>query len=348
MFIPRPDTRAPAPGRARSFRTRAACALACLALLGACSKKQEGEAGAGAASKPKTFAVIPKGTTHEYWKSVHAGANKAARELGVEVIWKGPVREDDRDEQIKVVETFLARGVDGIILAPLDDRALLPVLEDAKARKVPVLIIDSSVQWDGYVSYVATDNRKAGGLAAKGLGALLGGKGSVLVMRYQTGSASTSERESGFLSTLRQEFPGIQVVSDNQYGGATTETAFATGENLLSTHKEVQGIFCPNESTTFGMLRALSAAGRAGKVRFFGFDASAKLVEALQKGEIDGLVVQNPLRMGETAVRALVALGKKQPVDKRVDTGAVLVTRENMNEPAVKALLAPDLARYLP
>ncbi|HEX6239862.1 MAG TPA: substrate-binding domain-containing protein, partial [Polyangiales bacterium] len=315
------------------------CLLALLACLGSACKSKESPAAEGAA-KAKTFAVIPKGTTHEYWKSVHAGARKAARELGVEIIWKGPVREDDRDEQIKVVETFLARGVDGIVLAPLDDRALLPVLNDAKARKVPVLIIDSNVQWDGYVSYVATDNEKAGGLAATKLGTLLGGKGRVLVMRYQTGSASTSERENGFLATLRKDFPNIQVVSDNQYGGATTETAFATGENLLSTHKELDGIFCPNESTTFGMLRALSAAGRAGKLRFFGFDASPKLVEALQKGEIDGLVVQNPMRMGETAVRSLVALGQNKSVDKRVDTGAVLVTRDNMSEPAVRELLA--------
>jgi ribose transport system substrate-binding protein len=328
----------------------ALCTLLCLLGLwsAGCSKQEGGAEAKPAGAKPKTFAVIPKGTTHEYWKSVHAGAAKAARELGVEIVWKGPVREDDRDEQIKVVETFLARGVDGIVLAPLDDRALTPVLKDAAARNVPVLIIDSAVQWDGYVSYVATDNAKAGGLAASRLGALLGGKGDVLVMRYQTGSASTTERETGFLSTLQREFPAIKVVSSNQYGGATTESAFAAGENLLSTHKEVQGIFCPNESTTFGMLRALGAAGRAGKVRFFGFDASPKLVEALQQGEIDGLVVQNPLRMGETAVHSLVQHAAKKRVEKRVDTGAVLVTRDNMNEPAVKALLSPDLSRYLP
>lgn len=321
--------------------------LAGLLALGACSRK-EGAAAEKTAPQVKTYAIIPKGTTHEFWKSVHAGAAKAAQETGVQIVWKGPVREDDRDEQIKVVETFLSRGVDGIVLAPLDDRALLPVLNDAKARKVPVLIIDSAVQWDGYVSFVATDNEKAGGLAATKLGALLGGKGDVLVLRYQTGSASTSEREKGFLETLKRDFAGIKVVSENQYGGATTETAFAAGENLLSTHKEVQGIFCPNESTTFGMLRALQAAGRAGKLRFFGFDASPKLVEALQKGEIDGLVVQNPMRMGETAVRSLVALSQGKPVDKRVDTGAVLVTRDNMNEQEVKNLLAPDLRRYLP
>jgi ribose transport system substrate-binding protein len=321
-----------------------------LALLIACGGGSEAP---GTASKQpetparKTFAVIPKGTTHEYWKSVHAGAVKAARELGVDVVWKGPVREDDRDEQIKVVENFLSRGVDGIVLAPLDDRALVPVLNDARARGVPVLIIDSAVQWDDYVSFVATDNEKAGGLAASQLGKLLGGTGEVLVMRYQEGSASTMARELGFLSTLARDFPGIKVVSSNQYGGATTETAFGTAEKLLSTYKTVQGIFCPNESTTFGMLRALEGAGLAGKVRFVGFDASTKLVEALGQGKVDGLVVQNPMAMGEKGVKALMDKAAGKAVDRRIDTGATMVTRENMVAPEVKALVTPDLAKYL-
>jgi ribose transport system substrate-binding protein len=321
-----------------------------LALFAGCSEgggEQEPAAQGPATPARKTFAVIPKGTTHEFWKSVHAGAVKAGRELGVDVVWKGPVREDDRDEQIKVVENFLSRGVDGIVLAPLDDRALVPVLNDARGRGVPVLIIDSAVQWDDYVSYVATDNEKAGGLAAAELGKLLGGKGDVLVMRYQEGSASTMAREQGFLSTLAAKFPELKVVSSNQYGGATTETAYATAEKLLSTHKNVQAIFCPNESTTFGMLRALEAARLAGKVRFVGFDASDKLVAALKAGHIDGLVVQNPFAMGEKGVSALVAKSKGTAVDKRIDTGATMVTRENMQGPEVTALLAPDLAKYL-
>jgi ribose transport system substrate-binding protein len=318
-----------------------------LAALVACGQARPAGATKGeapAAPKRKTIAVIPKGTTHEFWKSVHAGAVKASRELGADLVWKGPVREDDRDEQIKVVETFVSRGVDGIVLAPLDDRALVPVLNDARARNIPVLIIDSGVQWDGYVSFVATDNEKAGGLAATRLGTLLEGKGDVIVMRYQEGSASTMAREAGFLATLAQQFPAMRVISSNRYGGATTETAYATAENLLSTYKAAHGVFCPNESTTFGMLRALEAAGRAGKLRFVGFDASAKLVEALAAGEINGLVVQNPFRMGELGVRSLLS---KQKVDKRIDTGATMVTRDSMREPAVHALLAPDLARYL-
>ncbi len=342
-------------GSIPSIPSRRSLSTACAVLLAllACEPKQtsapssEAENKAGRPEKRKTIAVIPKGTTHEFWKSVHAGAVKAGEELGAEIIWKGPVREDDRDEQIKVVENFLSRGVDGIVLAPLDDRALVPVLNDAKARNIPVLIIDSAVQWDGYVSFVATDNEKAGGLAATRVGSLLGGKGEVLVLRYQEGSASTMARETGFLTTLAKDFPGIKVVSSSQYGGATTESAYAASENLLSSYKGVQGIFCPNESTTFGMLRALEAADRAGKVRFVGFDASAKLIEGLTKGKIDGLVVQNPFRMGELGVKSILAQAHGTKVDKRIDTGASMVTRENMQEAEIKALLAPDLARYL-
>ena len=272
---------------------------------------------------------------------------KAARELDVDVIWKGPVKEDDRDEQIKVMETFLAQGVDGIVLAPLDDRALAPVVRDARARKIPVTIIDSALDSQDYVSFIATDNERAGALAAERLGTLLGGAGDVLVLRYAEGSASTVAREAGFLKTLAEKYPGLRIVSSNRYGGATTESAYAASENLLSTYASVQGIFCPNESTTFGMLRALDAAGRSGRIRFVGFDASQKLVEALGQGKIDGLVVQNPFRMGELGVHAIIDAIAGRSVEPRVDTGATMVTRDNMSEPPIKILLAPDLATYL-
>lgn len=312
----------------------------------ACSRPAENQAAGGAATKQKRIAVIPKGTTHEFWKAIHAGAVKAGRDQNVEIIWKGPVREDDRDEQIKVVENFLSQGVDGIVLAPLDDRALVPVLNDAKARKIPVLILDSGVQWDDYVSFVATDNEQAGRMAGERLGSVLGGKGNVILLRYAEGSASTTARETGFLSAL-QKFPAMKVVSSNRHAGATTETAMAAAENLLSTYKDVQGIFCPNESSTFGMLLALDAAGRTGKVALVGFDASPKMVEALSAGKVDSLILQNPFHMAELGVTTLVKHLNGQPVEKRIDTGAAVITRANMNQPDMKALLSPDLAKYL-
>lgn len=296
---------------------------------------------------PRTIAVIPKGTTHEFWKSVHAGANKAGREAGVTIAWKGPVREDDRAEQIKVVENFIAARVAGIVLAPLDDKALVPVVKDAIGEGIPVVIIDSDLSFAGRVSFVATDNHAGGAAAAQRLGTLLGGKGKVAMMRYQEGSASTMKREQGFLDALQKKFPEIEVVSSNQYGGATTETAYKTAENLLVRFGELDGIFCPNESTTFGMLRALQDAKRAGAVRFVGFDASSKLVEALGQGQIHGLAVQNPFAMGNLGVKALVDHLAGSPVDKRIDTGVEMITADNMGQPPMQALLSPDLDKWL-
>ncbi|MCX8036557.1 MAG: substrate-binding domain-containing protein [Candidatus Sumerlaeia bacterium] len=300
-----------------------------------------------AEEKKLTIAVIPKGTTHEFWKSIHAGAVKAARELNVEVIWKGPLKEDDREQQIKVVENFVTRGVDGIVLAPLDDRALVPCVHDAIARKIPVVIIDSDLRSDRYVSFVATDNYKGGVLGARRLAELLGGKGKVILLRYAEGSASTMAREAGFLDTIKKEFPGIEVVSSNQYGGATAESSYKKAENLLLRFKDVDGIFCPNESTTFGMLRALQNTGRAGKVKFVGFDSSEKLAKALKDGELHGLVLQHPFYMGYMGVKTMVQHLRGEKVEKRIDTGCEVITKENMDTPEKKELILPDLSKWL-
>src|SRR5688500_4242547 len=228
--------------------------------------------------KKLTIAVIPKGTTHEFWKSIHAGSNKAAAELkaqgtDVEVIWKGPLREDDREQQIQVVEGFAAQGVSGIVLAPLDDRALVRPVADARRAGVPTVIIDSGLQSDEFVSFVATENLQCGSLVADRMGQLLGGKGKVLVLPYDKGSASTSKHEAGFIETIKQKFPEIELVSTDQYAGASRDTAKRASENLLNRFDDqVQGIFTPNESSTAGMLLALEDIGKAGKVSFVGFD----------------------------------------------------------------------------
>src|SRR4051795_1441449 len=211
--------------------------LLALTLLIACTPKS----GPTSNTKKKlTIAVIPKGTTHEFWKSIHAGSIKAANELTaqgteVEVIWKGPLREDDREQQIQVVEGFAAQGVSGIVLAPLDNRALVRPVADADRAGVPTVIIDSGLESDDFVSFVATDNRKGGTLAADRMGQLLNGKGKVLVLRYAEGSASTTEREEGFITEIKAKFPEIELVSTNQYAGATRETAKRASENLLQT-----------------------------------------------------------------------------------------------------------------
>ena len=310
-------------------------------------------AGAPAEKKKLTIAVIPKGTTHEFWKSIHAGSLKAAEELKaqgseIEVIWKGPLREDDREQQIQVVEGFAAQGVNGIVLAPLDNRALVRPVADAQRAGVPTVIIDSGLESEEIVSFVATDNRKGGSLAAERMGQLLNGKGKVLVLRYAEGSASTTEREAGFLDTIKQKFPEIELVSTDQYAGATRDTAKRASENLLNRFgDEVQGIFTPNESSTFGMLIALQDIGKAGKVSFVGFDSSQTFIDAINANQLHGIVVQNPFNMGYLGVKTMVDSLLGKPVNRKVDTGVMLVTKDNMQSPEVQALLHPPLDQYL-
>lgn len=317
----------------------------CLSFL-SCGK-QEQEATQQEGVKKIQIAVIPKGTTHEFWKTIRAGAVKASRELGVDIIWKGPQKEDDRAQQIMVVEDFINRGVDGIVLAPLDDRALCRPVQDAVRETIPVVIIDSELQGEDFVSFVATDNYKGGVIAARKLGELLGGKGEIFLIRYQEGSASTTKRENGFLDTITSEFPDVSLLVQDQHTGATTETAYQLAENLIGRFPEVEGIFCPNESSTFGTLRALQESGLAGKIKFVGFDSSPKLIQALRDGHIHGLVLQNPMKMGYLGVKQMVLHLRGQSIESRVDTGVYLATRENMDDTEMKNLLEPDFAAYL-
>ncbi|WP_438008284.1 substrate-binding domain-containing protein [Sorangium sp. So ce321] len=329
-----------------------ACALAA-ALLAACSKAPSDamstDAGAQRGARLR-IAVVPKGTTHEFWKSVHAGAVKASRELDVDIVWKGPLREDDLKGQIDVVSSFVAQGVSGIVLAPLNDAALKAPVHAAAQAKIPVVAFDSDLAGDEHVSFVATDNQAAGRLAGEHLGRAIGGKGNVVVLRYQEGSASTQNREKGFLDAVRA-MPGITIASDNQYGGATTETAFNKSESLLLAQRAAEGtiagVFTPNESTTFGMLQALRKTNVARKVKFVGFDASDKLLGALRDGDIEALVVQDPFTMGYQAVKTMAAHLRGERVERRIDTGARVVTRQDLDDPAVKEIVKPDLARWL-
>jgi len=306
-----------------------------------------------AAENTFTIAVIPKGTTHEYWKAINAGAVKAQRELStggrkIDLIWKGPLREDDRDQQIQVVENFMARRVSAIVLAPLDSRALVRPVHNAVQSKVPVVIMDSDLKTDEYVSFVATDNYKGGQMAGDEMGRLLKGKGNVILLRYQVGSASTEARETGFLDALKK-YPGIKLISSDQHAGATRELAYQTSQNLLNRFgREANGIFCPCEPPTIAMTKALRDLGLAGgKVKMIGFDAGSQSVVDMKNGDVQALVVQNPLLMGYLGVVTAVNHLEGKKVERRIDTGVALVTPENMEQPDMKALIHPPLDQYL-
>ncbi|MBI2823937.1 MAG: substrate-binding domain-containing protein [Planctomycetia bacterium] len=317
--------------------------FACLCLAAGCGTAPSG--GAAGGGKAYRVAVIPKGTTHEFWQSVHAGAAQAAEELGnVEVLWKGPLQESDREGQISLVQDFVTRGVDGIVLAPLDSQALVSVVKSAKEDGIPTVIFDSGLADEtDIVSYVATDNYRCGALAAQHMAKLLSGKGRVILLRYNVGSESTEQREEGFLDSLAKEFPQIEILSSNQYSGTSFEDALTKSQQLLLKFgDEVDGIFTVCEPNSTGMLGALAGRGElAGKVKFIAFDPNARLIQAMRDGKVDGIVLQDPVKMGYLAVKTMVDHLEGKAVEKRISTGEHIATPANMDEPAMAQLLKP-------
>ncbi|MCE5279037.1 MAG: substrate-binding domain-containing protein [Planctomycetaceae bacterium] len=291
-----------------------------------------------------TIAVIPKGTSHLFWKSVHFGAQQgAASEGGVEIIWKGGIKEDDLEAQVKVIEDFIARKVDGIVLAPLHDKALKRQVADAKAAGIPVVIFDSDLDSKDQVSFVATDNYAGGVKAGEKMLQLLGDKGGKIVMvRYVAGHASTGKREQGFLDTVKKG-KNIEILSENLYGGPDVDTAVKTAENLLPKLRQADGVYTPNEPTSYGMLLVLQQNALAGKIKFVGFDGSPKLAAGLAAGQVDALVLQDPINMGKLAVINMVKHLRGEKVKEFEDTGCALATKENMDKPEIKNLLTPEL-----
>src|SRR5437899_369800 len=320
-------------------------ALALIAGTSNCNRSSSG-------NKLLTIAVVPQGSTHEFWKSIHAGAVKATQDLkqeGVEInlIWKGPLREDDREQQIQVVEGFVSQGVNGIVLAPFDKDALVRPVQEAKQSGIPTVVVDSPLNSNDPIAVVATNNFHGGEMAAEHLAQLLNGKGKVMLLRYQEGVASTDARERGFIEKMKS-FPGIQVISSDQDAGATRDTAKTAAENMLNRYgDDIQGIFTPNESSTLGTLLALEDLHRSGQIRFVGFDTSDALLDALRAKKLNGIVVQNPFRMGELGVKTIVNAIQKKNYENRVDTGETLITLENLDAPESQTLVHPPLDKYL-
>lgn len=313
--------------------------LSSLLVVPACGDKPADAGGGDAAGQPRV-AVIPKGTTHVFWKAVDAGAQAAGETTKLDVTFKGPLSENDRASQKQLVQQFIGEGVKGIALAPLDHKALVPEVARAKKAGIPVVIFDSALEGtpgEDFDSFVATDNEASGELAGKEMARLLENKGKVVVLRYQVGSASTTAREEGFLKAARAA--GLEILVDNRHAGASIGEAKTAALNMADDLKKADGVFCPCEPVTNGMMLALDQLKMTGKLKLVGFDVTEPLKAGLESDKIHALVVQNPRRMGELAVEHLAKLIAGEKVEATVDTGCVLVTKANMNEPGIAPLL---------
>ena len=324
-------------------RTMIALLMTVVALAGC---KQTASSGGGESGK-MSIAVLPKGTTHDFWTAVHAGAKAAGEEFGVGIVWKGPAAEGSFQEQVNIVEDMITKGVDGIVLAPTHGEILADVIMKAHKKGIPLTVFDSGAKLDEkyYVTFAATDNYKGGVLAAEHLAKLLDGKGNVAMVKVVPGGVSTMKREAGFRETIAKRFPKIKIV-DEKWGYALREKSVLAAEDILTRHQgKLDGLFGSNETSAVGIMLALKQRNLGGKIKFMGFDASPDLIAGLTEKVVDGLIVQDPYKMGYVGVKSIVDSKAGKQVPKRIDTGVAVVTHQNMNEPAMAKLLNPPKVR---
>jgi ribose transport system substrate-binding protein len=315
-------------------RRRALAAVSFLApVFSACNREKRVRIG-----------VVPKGRAHMFWQSVHAGAVKASRETGAEIEWNGPATESDFNGQLQIVEAMINKRLDAIALAPIDKTAMVSVVERASRAGVPIVVFDSPVETQVFVTQVATDNYQAGAVAAQRLAAILGGKGRVAIVATQVGAASTMAREQGFEDAIKKSYGAIQIV-DKRFGDSDVSKSLRVAENMLTAHPDLVGMFASNESSTVGAAQALKA--RQSRIKLVGFDAGPTLEADLRSGVIDSLVVQHPFKMGYEAVISAVRHLKGEKMEKIQNLPPRLVTRADLDNPEVQAQLNPDLKQYL-
>lgn len=331
------------------IHARALCALALAAgVVSGCVRDTTTTTSGGAgtptttkdASKRLTFALVPKGTTHQFWQTVKAGAEAAGQEFNAEILFNGPSKENSVPEQIDIVRNYAAQGVDGVAVAATDKTALVTPVEELQSKGIPVVVVDSAIEPDPSHAFIATDNVAAARLAAEEMGRLLDGKGKVAILNFKKGSGTSDEREQGFREGIAK-FPGIEIVA-SEYTESDVGNAVAQTESILAANPDLDGLFASNEPNVIGAAKVLDDRGKAGQIKLVGFDAADAELEALEKGTVHALIVQDPFKMGYEGIKALAQIvrGEGKP-EKRIDTGAKVVTKENMHTPEMEKLLHP-------
>ncbi len=325
--------------------------LAVLLMAAGCGPKESsvGDADSGAQSVSVRdrvqggrlqIAVIPKGLVHQFWLTVKAGAEAAGFENNAAILWRGPAQETNVSEQINIVEDMISRNVDAIVMAATDPVGMRSSVEKAAERGIPVVIIDSAVDSDAPISLVATDNEKGAMMAADELARLVDNRGTVGLVAFVPGAATSRLREEGFKKGIAN-YPDITLLP-TVYSESDVARAMTLTEDMLQAHPELVGIFAANESSAMGAAQALRAAGKAGQVKLVAFDSAEEEIDALKEGVIHALIVQDPYKMGYEGVRAAIAHIKGEPVEERIDTGVTVVTADNLENVAVQELLYPE------
>lgn len=286
-----------------------------------------------------TIEMVSKGYQHEFWKTVELGAKDAGKKAGVEVNFIGPEKESEVGKQVGMVENGINKKVDIIALAALDANALFPVAKKAKDRGINIVTFDSNVRGGLEKSFVATDNAAAAGKAAAFLAKEINYEGKVAIVAHNAGTSTTIDREKGFREEMKK-YPKIKILN-TQFSDGDKSKALAITQDIMLANPDLKGVFGTNEGAAVGAARAIEEKKMSDKVVLVGFDSSEDEIKYIKNGVMKGLVTQNPYMMGYKTIEAAVNVLNKKPVDKRIDTGSVLVTIDNLNDKEIQKILNP-------
>lgn len=291
-------------------------------------------------AREKYVAVISKGWQHEFWKTVEQGAIKAGEEKDVKVTFEGPDNETMVDKQIEMMENAITKKADAIMLAPLDSKALLPVVQKAEEKGIPVLTFDSNIESDIPKSFIATDNMAAGKIAAEEASKLMGGEGKVAIIAHNEGTSTAQQRRDGFKEEIEKNHPGIEIVSI-QYSDGDHAKALQKATDIMTANPDLKAFYATNEGAAIGVATAVKEKGKQGDIKVIGFDSSDQEIQFLKDEIITGFVVQNPYNMGYLGVNAAVDILDGKTVEDRIDTGAKYISLDNFEDEDVQKLLYP-------
>jgi ribose transport system substrate-binding protein len=316
-----------------------------LAMLAGCAPAQPAteaapaatEAAAEPAAKPY-IPVISKGFQHQFWQAVKQGAEKAAVDYNVDITFEGPETEAMVDKQVEMFQTALDKKPAAICLAALDTKALIPLLEKAKAANIPVIGFDSGVDSDIPVTTAATDNLAAAALAADKMAELIGSEGEVAVIVHDQTSRTGIDRRDGFLNQMKAKYPNINVV-DVQYGGGDQLKSTDLAKAIIQAHPNLKGFFGANEGSIIGVLNAVKELGKEGSIVVIGYDSGQQQMDAIRAGVAAGSITQDPIGIGYKCVEAAVKALNGETLPKTIDTGFHWYTKDNIDSAEIAPLL---------
>ncbi len=302
-------------------------------LISGCGQQQESQPSDSEqvpqqeAEEPIKIGVVVKALNSDFWKTVEAGAKAAGKDLGIEVEVLGPSAETAVSEQIDMIEDQITQRVSALAVAPSQPASAIPVFDQAKAAGIPVVLIDTDAQWDDKVSFVGTGNYNGGKQAGEFIAEKLGKGGKVVILRGAVGDPTHDERSNGAIEVLKEK--GLEIL-DIQPANSERGLGMTVMENMLQVHSDIQGMFATNDEMALGALRAIQAAGK--EIITVGFDGSPDALKSIEEGELTASVAQNSFNIGYQGVVAAVKAVRGEAVDKRIDTGTKIISKDNVKE----------------